>query len=99
MEYKVVRCCICGLEILPTEQMNREHEPPLSRGGQQDQWQWAHKVCNSVKSNLTMPEFKPIAHLRYMMAYYNWHLKSKDKRIIRRIYPTLFPPIRQERTK
>lgn len=87
MEYEVVKCCICGLEILPKENKNREHEPPLSRGGQIDNWKWAHKVCNAVKSNLTMPEFTPIAHIRYIAAYYHWNISPKDKQVIRRIYP------------
>lgn len=93
MEYKIDKCCICGLEILPGERKNREHEPPVSRGGTPDGWKYAHSVCNSVKSNLTMPEFTPIAHIRYLIAYYHWRLKPKDKKVIRRIYPEYFTPI------
>lgn len=51
-------CCICGELILNVEEATKEHEPPLSRGGQPGKWQWAHKRCNNVKGALTIEEYK-----------------------------------------
>lgn len=77
-------CCICGLEILAKERINREHEPPLSRGGKPNDWKWAHYICNEIKSNMTMNEFNLVARERYVKAL-KWHIKNRDKQIIRRI--------------
>lgn len=81
---KVLICCICGLEILEKERKNREHEPPLSRGGQPRNWQWAHYICNNIKGNMTMKEFVRVAPHRYKTALH-WQIKARDKQTIRRV--------------
>lgn len=49
-------CPYCLKPIAPNE-MSREHEPPLSRGGKPGQWIWACKRCNNTKGSLTAEEF------------------------------------------
>jgi len=51
-------CCICGLEILTSKEVSKEHESPLSRGGNENNWKWAHKKCNNDKGALTQPEYE-----------------------------------------
>lgn len=82
-EHDVV-CCICGLLILADERMNREHEPPLSRGGKPKDWQWAHAICNNIKGNMTQEEFAAVAPERYRAAL-KWQIKQRDRKTIRRI--------------
>lgn len=84
MTDRSIICCICGLDILAKERMNREHEPPLSRGGKQADWKWAHYICNEIKSDMTMDEFNLVAQERYFKAL-KWHIKSRDKQTIHRI--------------
>lgn len=54
---KTIYCCICGELILSAKELTREHEPPLSRGGQPHQWKLAHKSCNNRKGALTQEEY------------------------------------------
>lgn len=81
---KALICCICGLEILAKERKNREHEPPLSRGGEPKNWQWAHAICNCIKANMTMEEFVRVAPDRYAAAL-RWQIKNRDKQTVRRV--------------
>ena len=78
-------CCICGLLILEKERKNKEHEPPLSRGGTPDGWKWAHFICNCIKGNMTNQEFERVATQRYIKALHTWNIKQRDKQIIKRI--------------
>lgn len=55
---KQLFCCICSQLITDIKQVSREHEPPLSRGGEHDQWRYAHKECNNNKGSLTLEEYK-----------------------------------------
>lgn len=55
---KQLFCCICGQLITDIKQVSREHEPPLSRGGERDKWKYAHKGCNNHKGALTLEEYK-----------------------------------------
>lgn len=63
-----LKCCICGLAITKIEDASREHEPPLSRGGQKDRWKWAHKSCNNDKGALTLDEYRLFCILRQKRA-------------------------------
>lgn len=84
-----IKCCICGLEILKKERVNREHEPSLSRGGTKNGWKPAHFICNCVKGNLTMPEFKLVAEAKYTLAL-RWHIKHREKQVIKRVLRCCF---------
>lgn len=61
---KPIICCICGLAITDAQELTKEHEPPLSRGGQPDKWKWAHKSCNHDKGALLMDEYRLFCELR-----------------------------------
>lgn len=78
-------CCICGLLILEKERKNKEHEPPLSRGGTPDGWKWAHFICNCIKGNMTQREFDRVAIQKYTKALREWHIKQRDKQVIKRV--------------
>ena len=54
----VAYCCICGYAITNPKDLSKEHEPPMSRGGQRNRWQWAHKSCNNRKGALTVDEYQ-----------------------------------------
>lgn len=61
---KPIICCICGLVIANEDELSKEHEPPLSRGGKKDNWKWAHKSCNHDKGALTLEEYRLFCELR-----------------------------------
>lgn len=88
MPNKDLVCCICGLKILEKERRNKEHEPPLSRGGERNRWFWAHLICNEIKGNLTQQEFAQVADDKYKHALEHWRIKPCDRRVIVRILKT-----------
>lgn len=59
-----LKCCICGLAITNADELSKEHEPPLSRGGSRDNWKYAHKKCNHDKGALTLEEYRLFCELR-----------------------------------
>lgn len=57
--YRTQTTIICPYCLKPIQrgQLTKDHEPPLSRGGEKDKWVFACKRCNNTKGSLTAAEF------------------------------------------
>lgn len=77
-------CSICGQPILGNQQMSLDHYILRCRGGLDEASNLfpAHKICNSIKSNLMPDEFERQKQKLYQTALDNWHLKHKEKQIV-----------------
>lgn len=77
-------CSICGQPILQNQQISLDHHIPKCRGGSDNASNLfiAHKICNSIKNDLMPANFEKIKYELYKNALENWHLKTKDKRIV-----------------
>lgn len=80
-------CILSGLEI-PKGKQNREHLVPKSRAPQRITCNPlnifpAHKVINSIKSDLLPCEWDESKWDLCFRAVHNWHIKEDDKDFIR----------------
>ncbi len=77
-------CSICGLPILPNQQISLDHYIPLHYGGSDTAANLlpAHKICNTIKSDLMPVEFEKSKRELYQNALDNWKIKRKDRYII-----------------
>lgn len=80
----VVYCAICGQPIQKNQKLTLDHWVPKNKGGASDltNLKPAHKICNSIKSNLMPNAFLRKKKALFENALENWHLKYQDKKII-----------------
>lgn len=78
-------CILCGELISRNADLSIEHKQPISRGGGKydpENCAPAHKICNHVKGNLTMDEWRQDKIVRIVRALGTWKLKQNDYNIL-----------------
>ena len=78
-------CSICGQPILNNQKISLDHHIPKCRGGADNAENLlpAHQICNSIKNDLMPEDFEKVKIHLYQTALTNWHLRRKDKQIVK----------------
>lgn len=84
IKHEEVCCAICNQPILKKQKVSIDHWIPKKLGGQDElsNLRPAHKICNSIKADMSPEVFIVNKKKLYEKALENWHLNFEDKAIV-----------------
>ena len=84
IKHEEICCAICNQPILKKQKVSIDHWIPKKLGGQDElsNLRPAHKICNSIKADMSPETYMEHKKELYKIALEKWHLNFEDKTIV-----------------